>query len=173
LTAVELDRAAVDYCVATFAAHGVYSANPLSSVDVGQDFDLIWSGSLLTHLPADRWPEVLGYFRDRLSPTGLAVVTSHGRRSEAFLAGDLVARDVLWRVSDHYGLDPAAAQRLLEEYRDSGFGYADYPGDATGYGISLSHPDWVRQQLSSAGVRLVYTREHGWDHHQDVWGFTR
>ena len=61
-----------------------------------------------------------------------------------------------------FALQPDQAERVLNEYDSDGFGYSHYPG-SDNYGISLASPDWVREQLRAAGLRLVSYVEVGWD----------
>jgi hypothetical protein len=157
IVACDLNRPAVDFCVATFGARGVYSANPISSVEAPSDHDLVWVGSLLTHLDADRWPELVHWLRDRLRPGGVLVLTTHGAEGARRMA-----------AGDTYGLAPDAHAALLHDHATTGFGYAAYPWDPE-YGISLSSADWVRRTLGQVdGLELVSLRETAWAEHHDV-----
>jgi len=157
ITACDLSREAVDFCVASFDAHGVYSANPIEKVDCASDHDLVWVGSLLTHLDAARWPEMLGWMRDRLRPGGALVVTTHG-------VGALAKIDQGW----DYGLARVDLDRALQSYAATGFGYGPYPGDP-GYGVSFSSPGWVKEAVTVVdGLELVSHHERAWDDHHDV-----
>ena len=62
ITASELDKAAVDYCVKHFGAKGAYSEANLKTLSLGAKFDLIWCGSLITHLDRDAIGDVLEFF---------------------------------------------------------------------------------------------------------------
>src|SRR5262245_27701876 len=73
LTACDIDRDGVDFCASTFGAQGVYSDDNLDTVHLDDGFDLIWVGSLFTHLPDARWPAFLKFLADRLAPEGLLV----------------------------------------------------------------------------------------------------
>src|SRR5207302_10524500 len=53
-TACDLDRQAVEFCSRTFGASPLYSKSDFREVEIDGEFDLIWCGSLLTHL--DRQP---------------------------------------------------------------------------------------------------------------------
>lgn len=55
LTACDIEKNGVDYCAATFGATPVYSDTDLDKVRFEQPFDLIWCGSLLTHLDVPGW----------------------------------------------------------------------------------------------------------------------
>ncbi len=70
-----------------------------------------------------------------------------------------------------YGISAESVAPIIEAYRKEGFGFADYPG-ASGYGISLTSPEWIRRVAAEIGLGEVYFRARGWDDHQDVYGFT-
>ena len=50
LTACEIDSNAVDFCAETFGAKKAYSDINFGQIVLSEKFDLIWCGSLLTHL---------------------------------------------------------------------------------------------------------------------------
>lgn len=157
ITACDLNRDAVDFCVRAFDAQGVYSANPISGVNPGREHDLVWVGSLVTHLDAPRWSEVLGWCRDRLRPGGALVVTTHG-------AGAVANID---RGAD-YGLGPRDLERVVAAHAATGFGYAPYPWDPA-YGISVSSASWVIDAVAGIeGLELVSLHERSWSDHHDV-----
>jgi len=158
LTACDLNRGAVDFCAKTFGAQPVYSNTDVSRISVGGTFDLIWCGSLLTHLRPEGCSDFVRFFDSLLNPGGLAIFTLHGRWVERSLATGRYK----------YGLRDEDVHNLLQQYYRTGFGYADYPG-TTGYGISVSSPSFVQSELISLPLlKLVGYHEKGWDNHQDV-----
>ncbi|MDQ0378093.1 methyltransferase domain-containing protein [Amycolatopsis thermophila] len=156
LIASDIELDGVDHCVRFFGATGLPASVRIDEIPQVSDIDLIWSGSVLTHLDIEAWDALLGYFERALAPGGVAVVTTHGRR-------------VAWRMANggEYGLTAEDHDRVLADYRSRGFGYADYPGQP-GYGISLSTPAWVTGHVLTARLRLAGYIEAGWDGHQDV-----
>src|SRR5262249_46249666 len=54
LTFCDLNRSGVDFCVNQFSGRGIYSQVDLRRVALGGPFDVIWVGSLFTHLDASR-----------------------------------------------------------------------------------------------------------------------
>lgn len=162
LTACDLDRHGVDYCAQTFGAHRVYSHPDLGALELDRRFDLIWCGSLVTHLDVDRIAELLRFFAAVLQPRGVAVVTTHGEH---------VAEQLRSGRAD-YLLEPPQIELLLAGHEVDGVGYVDYPGQS-GYGISLTSPDWVRAAASEAGLHPLSCAARGWDDHQDVFSLAR
>ncbi len=158
VTACDIDQDGVDFCARAFDATPVYSKEQPDQIQISSNFDLIWCGSLLTHLNADRWAGFLALFESLLIPGGILVFTTHGR---------YVAKRLRGNHSD-YGLTPRAIQDVLEGYDRSGFGYGDYPHQ-TDYGISLAAPSWGCLQVEKLpNLRLLNYTEQGWNNHQDV-----
>src|SRR5205085_1205813 len=62
VTACELLPDAVRFCAATFNAIPAQSAYELDTLTLGARYDLIWCGSLATHLDARRTRELLPFF---------------------------------------------------------------------------------------------------------------
>lgn len=174
VTALELLPDAVRFCAETFGARPVLSGDPIWMVpDVGDNFDLVFCGSLLTHFDRDAWLPVLEFFRDRLGPNGVLVFTTHGK-----LSIDVLARvpDAVAVVSgSDYGMG-AEAQTMADEARQTGFAFRQYYATQTGtpWGMSVSSPDWVRATVASvSGLEFVKCVERGWLDHQDVWTYKR
>jgi SAM-dependent methyltransferase len=158
ITACDLDRDGVDFCAETFGATPVYSEPNPQELELPGSFDLIWVGSLLTHLDASRWHGWLDLFESALAEDGLLVFTTHGRG-----VADRTRRgDVPWP------LDAAFNQRLLAGYDEFGFGYQNYPHDPD-YGLSLSSPSWVCSQIEGRPeLRLLTYGELAWNGWQDI-----
>lgn len=142
LGACDIDREAVDFCAATFGATPIYGRDDPAEVELDAPYDLIWSGSLFTHLPPDQWDGFLGLFERALSPGGVAVFTTHGRR-----VAELMHDPERSRV-----YNPIDQQALLRDYERDGIAYAEYehePGHRESrslpptYGISLTRPSAV------------------------------
>ena len=163
ITACELASGAAEFCSRTFGARSAFSSLNLDEVSLGKEFDLIWCGSLVTHLNETGIAALLKLFRRHLSENGIMIFTTHG---------DFVARRLPTGDFD-YGLTEEQINRIGIDYPKSGYGFEDYPGEKN-YGVSLTSPRWIRargQELG--GFREVYFKERGWDNHQDVFGFVR
>ena len=163
ITACELPGGAVEFCARTFGAQTALSSLDLDQVSLEKEFDLIWCGSLVTHLTEPGIVALLRLFQRHLLPGGLMIFTTHGD----FVAGRLPTRDF------DYGLTTEQIDRIGTDYPATGYGFEDYPGEKD-YGVSLTSPEWVRARVRElGGLHEVYFKERGWDNHQDVFGFVR
>jgi SAM-dependent methyltransferase len=170
LTACDLNIPGTLFCAATFGAEPVPGNESPGKIALQGNYDLIWVGSLLTHLNEKACTDFLDLFRAHLAPNGLLVVTLHGRE---------VARRMRRGISV-YGLEPAGLADVLDQYSRKDFAFRSNHKDQaimgidSGYGISMTTPCWVFQQARRLpDMRLVSYTEHGWDGHQDVVSLVR
>lgn len=158
LTACDLNRDGVEYCAHTFGATPVFSRVEPDDIPLREECDLIWCGSLLTHLSEEKCAAFLRLFQRLLKPGGIAIFTTHGRHYERELA----------MGKNGNGLDDRQISALLDDYRRWGFGYVDYASQA-GYGFSLALPSFVLGNfVQRPEWRLIAFHESGWDKRQDV-----
>ena len=162
LTACDLDVDGVNFCAQTFHAEGVYSHDDPYRVRFDRLFDLIWCGSLLTHLDRSRWPLFLSFFANHLKPDGVLVFTTHGRQP------------VQWMMDGFYdyGLDDQERQDILRDYAMDGFGYME--SKTHGYGVSVSSMAFVCDAVQRLRtLKIIGMQEAGWAGHQDVYSCVR
>lgn len=160
--AADLDRDGVDFCAKRFGARPVYSEEDLTHVDFGKKYDVIWVGSLFTHLPRGRTKAWLEHLTKFLADGGIMVATFHGRYSAL-------------KGAEFGYITPACWKRIREGYETTGYGYTDYPAEhgyvqlECGYGVSLSKPATIIDEaMSIPEVRVFGYAERGWAGHQDV-----
>jgi SAM-dependent methyltransferase len=158
LTACDLLAEGVDFCADQFQATPVYSTIAPDADLFADRYDLIFVGSLLTHVDARQWDRLIALWHRLLTPDGLLVVTTHG---------ELVAERM--RAGHHYGYPPHAVRRMLRTYEHSGFAFLEeHPGNLD-YGISIARPNWTLSRLlQQPDFRVVLASEALWACHQDV-----
>jgi SAM-dependent methyltransferase len=163
ITACELASGAVEFCARTFGAQPALSSLNLDDISLGKEFDLIWCGSLVTHLNESGITALFRLFQRHLAPGGIMIFTTHG---------DFVLRRIPTQEFD-YGLAAEQVSRIVADYPATGYAFEDYPGEKD-YGVSLTSPEWIRARIRElGGLREVSFKERGWDDHQDVFGFVR
>ncbi|MER9622685.1 class I SAM-dependent methyltransferase [Mesorhizobium sp. M0222] len=150
----DIDAEGADFCARTFGGISIHSQPDLLRVALPRNLDLIWIGSLFTHLDKQRTDAWLRYLVDHLSEHGVLVSTFHGYFTDK-------------HTTMHGGVDE---QRIRRDFAEVGFGYAPYTtlegmGD---YGFSLSKPSAILDIADSIpGVRASYI-ERGWANNHDV-----
>ncbi|MFH2002160.1 MAG: class I SAM-dependent methyltransferase [Planctomycetota bacterium] len=163
ITAAEIEHSALDFCRRAFSTSILQSKKNLGELVLSQRFDLIWCGSLLTHIDEVSAKELLRFFHDHMTERGLCIFTTHGHR-------------FIERIKNKkrtYGLSEDAQRKVADEFQRKGYGYANYPNQSD-YGISAVAPERMRELAKAVGEwDETLLLECGWDDHQDVYAFTR
>ena len=163
ITAADLEPDGLAFCMEHFDISGFRSQISPVAIPLAHSFDLIWVGSLVTHLDAPKISGFLNLFSSLLAPGGHVVFTSHGDHMI----------DRLQSGTCHYDLTPEKSASLLSSYASSGFGYEDYP-NRSGYGVSATSESWMRHTIAAIpSLRFRAWLPHHWDNHQDVWCCSR
>ncbi|MHC5065859.1 MAG: class I SAM-dependent methyltransferase [Planctomycetota bacterium] len=157
IVACDLLQEAVEFCAMKFGAVPVTSTEDPAELVLPGRFDLIWCGSLLTHLPVSAWGGWMQAF-ERVTEAGdLLLFSVHGRYVEHIM-----------RNGGTYQLSADGVAQVLAEVDNKGSGYANYTGQ-TGYGISLTRAEWVIGELLKRGVwQLESYSERALNEHQDI-----
>jgi SAM-dependent methyltransferase len=156
ITPSELFPEYVEFCTKTFELNGFQSVTDFQSLPRDKKFDLIWSGSVFTHIPINKFKDLFQYFEDSLNVGGIMVITTHGR----FCLENLRA--------NMYGLTQNARRKTQLLYKMTGYGYANYP-NAPDYGVSIMTMDWFGKfMMNKDNFKLIALHEKYWDNHQDV-----
>jgi SAM-dependent methyltransferase len=166
VVACDIDAMAVSFCKRAFSVGAILS-NETFTLSLPMKFDLIWCGSLVTHIDEARARDLLRFFYANLAPGGLCLVTTHGQTSAQWLrTGDP-------RASAYRGLSVSGQQKVLRDFAESGYGYADYESQV-GYGISIVSRSRMKEIARSAGAWTEsFFFERGWADHHDVYGFLK
>jgi SAM-dependent methyltransferase len=158
----EIDKSSADFCAKEFGGTAIYSQPEMTDVDMPGNLDLIWVGSLFTHVDEDRTRRWLHYLASRLALHGVLVATFHGLVSILQQTAKPMIGDVAW-------------QKIMKQYDETGYGYAPYTAYELGdYGISLTRPSKVLEIATSIpGVRVASFSERGWANNHDVLALTK
>jgi SAM-dependent methyltransferase len=164
LTACDIHHDGVDFCAEAFDAKPVYGHERAQDVELGDTFDLIWCGSLLTHMDQPGWDEFLALFESALVPGGVLLFSASGRAvARRFRDPDLAGK---------YLESEERREAILHDFAETGFGYANYdmPDDVRKslslprrFGISLASPSWVSSLVQRRqGLQLLMYLEGRW-----------
>ena len=146
----------VAFCRLVFEADTWVSSTDVEALDFHGDYDLIWMGSVLTHLEESVSRRLVDKAMEALNPFGLLVATTIGRTARA-----IQDREPIFLAEEKWPL-------LKRGYDEKGYGYVDYE-EQQGYGLSLTNPTWITSLATRhPGRRLVMASERAWDSVQDV-----
>jgi SAM-dependent methyltransferase len=143
----DLDRQKEDFVATTMKVTRAESS-PNFVDDPARQYDLIFVGSLVTHLNAAMFRRAEKWFIRALAPNGLLIVTTHGRRHNHLL---IKIHSLVNRL------------KLRFRYKIAGFGFAA-PRNNPSYGGNLSSPSWVIGLIEKEpSAKIVAFHEAGWD----------
>lgn len=121
-------------------------------------FDLIWVGSVFTHLTAAAAAQLLGELKAALRENGVLLITTRGR----FAALNRNPK----------GPSPEGAAAMMAAYDIAGYGFAEY-AKTPGYGVCTVNPSWYFTHACDDTTIQIALQEKGWDSNQDVLAFMR
>ena len=165
ITAADVEEEAVRFCQAEFSVHGRVTAPDLGQLGFGRQFQVIFVGSLLTHLDAQNSVLLLRALVAALQDDGVLIFTTHG---ESCL-------DHLYA----YGDDIRQAEEYFRyEVTRHGFAFRPYSTGPRDYGLSIHAKAYVEATIAgdpvlASALRLLYFARRGWDDHHDVWAFQK
>jgi SAM-dependent methyltransferase len=142
----DIDEDGVEFCARVFGGHPIVSHEDPAKVDFDQRYELAWSGSLFTHLSAERWQGFLEMFARAIEPGGLVLFSSNG-----YLAASILR---------NFGLDSDQVERLHGDFRRQRFGYVEVGNGS--WGLSMARPGWVKEQVERSPLELVSFERGGW-----------
>lgn len=158
IVSADVNAHGVAFCAAEFGTTPFVIPRGREDWALPGSFDLIWVGSVLTHLAADTCEALVVRLAHALNPRGLLVFTTHGE-----LQGDgaQYGRDVHERAAAIQAALAAGEVVFVPTREDPAWGQTFHPRPA------------VRAALQRLGLRLLHEAPRGWDAHQDVWTVTR
>lgn len=153
ITACDLERDAVDFCRERFGAIGVYSQPDLTALPFEAQFDLVWCGSLLTHLRPEAWLTTLDCLIRWTRECGVIVFSTQGRFYTSLLARG--------QTNIAENIDKSA---LLANFSRDGHAFEPYFEDASKqYGVAVTSPEYIGRALQRhPGVIVRAYMEQVW-----------
>ncbi|HZX11277.1 MAG TPA: class I SAM-dependent methyltransferase [Acidobacteriota bacterium] len=157
----DVDPRALTFCKKEFNIIPVQSYVNFRKVKFPVSYDLIWVGSLFTHIDSQDFQNLLKTLISSLQEKGIIIFTTHGK-------------ECLDQLSS-YGLDDIHHDLIKRQLENTGFVFQSYPGQSS-YGISICTRLFVMKTVNQAfgdKVRPVFYKKRGWDDHQDVYAFQK
>jgi SAM-dependent methyltransferase len=158
----DIDEDAAKFCAETFNGTAVPSTDSFSELELPGDLDLIWVGSVFTHIDHERMLQLHEKLFESLSENGVLIATFRGEN---------MYRTMLTEGGEYSG---PKWRPLIEQYEAEGTGYMDYWPERPGWGLSLTSIDRVVELGSRFDdCRLIGYSEAGWAAAHDVAAWTR
>lgn len=161
-TVSDIWKEAVDYSSKSFNATPHYADANFSKMNFDGTFDLIWCGSLVTHIPEKKATQLIDAFAKHLAEGGVMVFTTHGRN----MYQRRKSKSMTYNISD------ADFRKMEGAYKAGKYAFATYEMKTTygkDYGISMTPLGWIYSYLLTRNhLSLRAYIEKGWDNHQDV-----
>lgn len=147
------------FCVESLKADEMISSHKhLQKIATANPPDLIWCGSLFTHINASKAIKLPELFRKILKSDGILIFTTHGDFSFQQLQAAKLT----------YGLKKSARQKIMTGFRDKGYGFQPYRLFGS-YGIAIATPKWYQKLLTPEnGWSQSGFIPQAWDNHQDI-----
>jgi len=163
LAACDILPEAVDFCSETFGAEPIYAADDPGETAIEGQFDLIWLGSLFTHLSAARWKSLLDLLERVLEPEGLLMFTTQGRFIRDQIADRAWLDAYVRPIWENWDVREDQLDRVVADYDETGFGYLEWGALDRQYGTSIATPAWVLGRLQTRpGFEILTYWERGW-----------
>jgi hypothetical protein len=153
----------VDFCRDHFGAKPFYSTPDLSTVSFPVKFDLIWCGSLASHLPEPQCKALFTLLLSNLNENGILCITTCGR-------GMQYAHENVFKT-----IHDAAYEKICQDLKVRPFAFAPYdyrygPYETSdSYGMAFLYPTWVEKNILTPEIQVLLFREKAWHGAQDVW----
>lgn len=152
ITVSDIRKDDIEFCIRAFNAKPWITGTDIATLQPPKTFDLIWAGSVFTHLPRDSAIALLRKFTEWLNPSGLAVLSLHGREWYKHFM-----KEIVQKMPDKMGVPIG--------FDGDGYGYADYLNQK-GYGLSMAKPRWVVSAAEGLpDCRIVAFGERNWGSH--------
>ncbi len=157
----DIDPSCTEFCSKSFDGIPVQSNNDFSKLQLPENMDLIWVGSIFTHIDYSRMQVLFDRLFNSLGIGGLLIATFRGRRT--------------YEVTLQKSSQAKLYASLIEQYRKHGVGYQSYGRKDLGdWGLSLISIDkCISLGEEYSNCRLVNFTEAGWANIHDLASFTR
>jgi len=161
--AADINRDGVDFCSSRFGAIPFYSETDVREVSLPRRFDVIWCGSLASHLPEEQCKVLFALLLDALETNGILCITTCGR-------GMQWAHENVFRTIHDSGYD-----KICRDLNERPFGFAPYEyrygqyDSSQSYGMAFIYPEWIEKNILKPEIQVLLFREKGWHGAQDVW----
>lgn len=160
IVACDIDPNSIGFCERSFDALPVISREAIDEVSLEGSFDLIWVGSLFTHLDESSANSLLKLCASLLEYEGVLVFS---------IAGKYVSD--LAEAGDHGGVSMETIREMISEFKRHGFAFGSYsPGVVfeKNYGRAFIDLSWLEKKRTELELESVAYIDRGYGRRQDV-----
>jgi hypothetical protein len=172
VTILDLLDDGVRFCAEHFGARPIHSSEDPEEIRL-PPVDVIWSGSLLTHLPEAGLRGFLRRFSSALVPRGVVVFSTVGRQS---VERRLKSGAVGIHEKTPFNLSPEQRASVVEAFDRDGFAFTsgdlEHPEKfpSSGFGWAFCSPDWLYRTIrGETDLQLLLYVEGGWGRYRNEW----
>lgn len=167
ITACDICEEAVLFCNSEFGAEPLISNADFKRIDFKKKYDLIWVGSLFTHLNQRSFSVLLEVLYNVIENRGVLVFTTHGEHSIEKIGKN--------KNENVYKVQFPEKEKLIQIFKNKGYYFTLYP-HSKDLGISICSQEYVFDKTSKLfrkRFKLLMYKYRGWDRHQDVYAYQR
>jgi SAM-dependent methyltransferase len=159
VTVCDLDREAIEFCASEFGTRALLSSLDINEVAL-EKYDVIWLGSVLTHVSGPTASSLLQVLVSHLQQRGIIAFSTRGEPSAEWEREACSAA----------GLRPASIPEMMS--RD-GMAYVAYTHYKSDYGLAWHSPEWMIRTMANCSDHLQKVRYDArrWGGFQDLWAF--
>ena len=151
----EIFQTCLDFCSTQFDID-TFLSDKNFEIRSDRKFDVIWCGSLFTHLSSKRFDKLIHFFESQLKEDGVMIFTVHGRFSRYNI-------DTI-----RYQLSRPRILQMKIGYDTVGYGYTNY-NNSDSYGLTFIKLSWLAKYFNrNSKLQIVGHYERGWDKIQDI-----
>jgi SAM-dependent methyltransferase len=160
----DVPEAWLDWCRENLGIETIKSPEKISDVKMTPDsFDVIWVGSVFTHIPEDAFDHLLSELLSALKKPGLLVFTTAGHKVRI---GFQPGKEKL--------ISKEGGEEALQQYDETGYGFTPYVGGTyDAWGRAIVTLDKVLEKIQKHDARLISFQEGGWGDRQDVYAVVK
>jgi SAM-dependent methyltransferase len=162
LSAADVRRIQIDFCAKTFDATPILIDRPFSEIQLPSNYDLIWLGSIFTHIDEEDWRGLILSLKPFVAKNGILCFSFAGRTVyELIKNGD--------KGGGLVNEPQANVVNLVSSYESGGFAFLrQAESNGRPWGRSIAQPQWVLNLCMELGGKIVLYSEQAYARRQDV-----
>jgi len=160
----DVPEAWLSWCRKNLGIQTIKSPEKVSEVRLTpSSFNMIWVGSVFTHIPEVSFDHLLSELLSALKSPGLIVFTTAGYKVR-----------IGFRPGNEKLISAEGGAEALQQYDATGYGFTPYVGGTyDGWGRAMVTMNRVLEKIQFHESRLISFQEGGWGNRQDVYAVVK